>query len=82
MLRHGMRELYKEDEPCGHLNQRAAQRTVCQRRLGFNRTSGNGGLNEYFACLNRVSSQGRCAAPHFCAQEIERNVERKYKTSC
>jgi site-specific DNA recombinase len=53
---------------------------ACERRLGFNRTRGNGGLYEYFACLSRVSSQGRCAAPHFRAQEIERNVERKYKT--
>ena len=53
---------------------------VCERRLGFNRTRGNGGLYEYFACLSRVSSQGRCAAPHFRAHQIERNVERKYKT--
>jgi hypothetical protein len=53
---------------------------VCERRLGFNRTRGNGGLYEYFACLSRVSSQGRCAAPHFRAGQIERNVERKYKS--
>jgi site-specific DNA recombinase len=53
---------------------------VCQRRLGFNRTRGNGGLYEYFACLSRISSQGRCTAPHFRARQIERNVERKYKT--
>ena len=53
---------------------------VCQRRLGFNRTRGNGGLYEYFACLSRVSSQGRCVAPHFRAHTVERKVERKYKT--
>ena len=53
---------------------------ICRRRLGFNRTRGNGGVYEYFACLSRVSRQGRCSAPHFRAHAIERNVERKYKT--
>jgi site-specific DNA recombinase len=53
---------------------------TCKRRLGFNRTRGNGGLYEYFACLSRVSPQGRCSAPHYRAHTIERTVERKYKT--
>jgi site-specific DNA recombinase len=53
---------------------------ICRRRLGFNRTRGNGGLYEYFACLSRVSPQGRCTAPHFRAHAIERAVERKYQT--
>jgi site-specific DNA recombinase len=53
---------------------------VCRRRLGFNRTRGNGGVYEYFACLSRVSRRGRCSAPHFRAHAIERAVERKYTT--
>ncbi len=53
---------------------------VCRRRFGFNRTRGNGGVYEYFACLSRVSKQGRCTAPHFRAHAIERAVERKYTT--
>jgi site-specific DNA recombinase len=52
---------------------------VCRKRLGFNRTRGNGGLYEYFACLSRVERKGRCSAPHFRAHAIERAVERKYK---
>lgn len=53
---------------------------ICRKRLGFNRTRGNGGLYEYFACLSRVSRQGRCTAPPYRAHSIERAVERKYKT--
>ena len=53
---------------------------VCRMRFGFNRTRGNGGLYEYFACLSRVSKRGRCSAPHFRAHAIEHEVERKYKT--
>jgi site-specific DNA recombinase len=53
---------------------------TCQRRLGFNRIRGNGGVYDYFACLSRVSRHGRCSAPHFRANAIERAVKRKYKT--
>lgn len=53
---------------------------VCRKRLGYNRSRGNGGLYEYFGCLSRVTRQGRCAAPHFPVQPVERAVERKYKT--
>lgn len=53
---------------------------ICRMRFGFNRTRGNGGLYEYFACLSRVSKRGRCSAPHFRAHAIEGAVERKYKT--
>jgi site-specific DNA recombinase len=53
---------------------------VCRKRLGFNRTRGNGGLYEYFACLSRVSKHGRCSAPHFRGHAIERAVEHKYKS--
>jgi hypothetical protein len=53
---------------------------VCHRRLGYNRSRGNGGLYEYFGCLSRVTRQGRCTAPHFPVRLVEREVERKYKT--
>jgi site-specific DNA recombinase len=53
---------------------------VCRKRLGFNRSRGNGGLYEYFGCLSRVTRQGRCAAPHFPVSAVERRVESKYKT--
>ena len=53
---------------------------ICRKRLGYNRTRGNGGVYEYFGCLSRVSMQGRCTAPHFRVQPVERAVERKYQT--
>jgi site-specific DNA recombinase len=53
---------------------------ICRRRLGYNRSRGNGGVYEYFGCLSRVTRQGRCAAPHFQTGRVERAIERKYKT--
>ena len=52
---------------------------ACGKRLGYNRTRGNGGRYEYFACLSRVTKQGRCTAPHFRAHAIDEAVERKYR---
>ncbi len=53
---------------------------LCRTRLGYSRNKGNGGVYEYFTCLSRVSMQGRCAAPYFRANLVERAIERKYKT--
>jgi site-specific DNA recombinase len=53
---------------------------TCERRLGYNRVRGNGGPYEYFACLSRVAPATRCGAPHFRVHEVERHIERKYKT--
>jgi site-specific DNA recombinase len=53
---------------------------ICRTRLGYSRNRGNGGIYEYFTCLSRVSRQGRCAAPYFRAQPVERAIERKYQT--
>jgi site-specific DNA recombinase len=53
---------------------------LCERRLGYNRTRGNGGVYEYFACLSRVIPASRCGAPHFRVHEIEHRIEHKYKT--
>ncbi len=52
---------------------------ACGKRLGYNRTRGNGGRYEYFACLSRVTRQGRCTAPHFRAAAVEEAIERQYK---
>jgi site-specific DNA recombinase len=53
---------------------------VCERRLGYGRHRGNGGVYEYFSCLSRVSRDGRCTAPYFRVHEVERRIERKYRT--
>jgi site-specific DNA recombinase len=54
---------------------------VCGKRLGYGRhRSATGSYYEYYSCLSRVSKTGRCEAPYFRLHEIEREIERKYKT--
>jgi site-specific DNA recombinase len=52
---------------------------VCECRLGYGRHRGNGGIYEYFSCLSRMSRQGRCVAPYFRVETVERRVEQKYR---
>ena len=54
---------------------------VCGKRLGYGRhRNRTGEYYEYYSCLSRVSKTGRCEAPYFRLHEIERAIERKYKT--
>jgi site-specific DNA recombinase len=54
---------------------------VCGKRLGYGRhRSRSGEYYEYYSCLSRVAKTGRCEAPYFRLHEIERAIERKYKT--
>jgi site-specific DNA recombinase len=54
---------------------------VCGRRLGYGRHRSSSGQHyEYFSCLSRVAKTGRCEAPYFRVHQVERGIERKYKT--
>ena len=43
----------------------------CNRRLGYGRHRGRGGIYEYFSCLSRVSRDGRCDAPYLRVESVE-----------
>jgi site-specific DNA recombinase len=54
---------------------------VCDKRLGYGRhRSRSGEYYEYYSCLSRVAKTGRCDAPYVRLHEVERAIERKYKT--
>jgi site-specific DNA recombinase len=54
---------------------------VCGKRLGYGRhRSRSGEYYEYYSCLSRVAKTGRCDAPYVRLHEVERAIERKYKT--
>ncbi|MGH2904128.1 MAG: recombinase zinc beta ribbon domain-containing protein [Solirubrobacteraceae bacterium] len=54
----------------------------CGGRLLYTKQRGNGGLYEYFSCINRQSRKigGRCHSAHYPADLIERAVEQHYRT--
>jgi site-specific DNA recombinase len=54
----------------------------CGGRLLYSEHRGNGGLYGYFSCTNRHSRRigGRCHAPHYPADLVERAIERLYRT--
>ena len=53
---------------------------ICEKRLGYGRHRGNGGVYEYFSCLSRMTKDGPCTAPYFRVQQVERAIERRYET--
>jgi site-specific DNA recombinase len=54
---------------------------ACGKRLGYGRHRGkHGGVYEYFSCLSRVQRGGRCSAPYFRVEPVERAIEARYKT--
>jgi site-specific DNA recombinase len=52
----------------------------CGRRLVYHRIRGNGGLYEYFGCLSHQGRRGPCGARHLHVSDVERAVERYYRT--
>jgi hypothetical protein len=54
---------------------------ACDKRLGYGRHRGrHGGVYDYFGCLSRVQRGGRCSAPNFRVEPVERALEARYKT--
>jgi site-specific DNA recombinase len=54
---------------------------ACGKRLGYGRHRGrHGGVYDYFSCLSRVQRGGRCSAPYFRVEPVERAIEARYKT--
>jgi site-specific DNA recombinase len=54
---------------------------ICGKRLGYGRHRGrHGGVYDYFSCLSRVQRGGRCSAPYFRVEPVERAIEARYKT--
>jgi site-specific DNA recombinase len=54
---------------------------ACGKRLGYGRHRGrHGGVYDYFSCLSRVQRSGRCPAPYFRVEPVERAIEARYKT--
>jgi site-specific DNA recombinase len=54
----------------------------CGGRLLYGRHRGNGGLYEYFGCINRLSRKGgrHCSTSHYPVAMVERAVEDHYRT--
>ncbi len=52
----------------------------CEKRLGYGRHRGRGGVYEYFSCLSRVHRGGRCGAPYLRVGEVEEAVVRYHHT--
>src|SRR5206468_3179856 len=48
----------------------------CDKRLGYGRHRGDGGIYEYFSCLSRVHRGGRCGSPHLAVDRVEQAVGR------
>lgn len=42
--------------------------------------AGTVGVYDYFSCLSRVQRGGRCSAPYFRVEPVERAIEARYKT--
>ena len=60
---------------------RGSLHCTCGRRLGYGRhRSKSGAYYEYFSCLSRVTRDGRCGAPYFAVDRVERAIERHYGT--
>jgi site-specific DNA recombinase len=54
----------------------------CGGRLLYGRHRGNGGLYEYFSCINRRSrvGDGTCRTAHYDVQLVEQAIEEHYRT--
>lgn len=54
----------------------------CGGRLLYGKHRGNGGLYEYFCCINRMSRRngGHCQTAHYPVHLIERAIEQHYRT--
>ncbi len=54
----------------------------CGGRLLYGKHRGNGGLYEYFCCINRMSrgNGGHCPTAHYPVHLIERAIEEHYRT--
>jgi site-specific DNA recombinase len=53
---------------------------ACGKRLGYGRHRGrHGGVYAYFSCLSRVQRGGRCSAPYFRVEPVERAIEARYE---
>jgi len=54
----------------------------CGGRLLYGRHTGNGGLYEYFSCINRRSRSGGgfCDSRHYLVDEIDRKLVEHYRT--
>jgi len=55
---------------------------ACGGRLLYGKFRGNGGLYEYFSCINRFSRNNgaSCHTPHYPVPLVERAIEEHYRT--